>query len=356
MARATRCASSWRRISFARLDTSVDDVSLVTGGAGFLGSHVVEALVQRGERVVVLDDLSGGFAENVPADLTFIRGSILDQALVERVFQEHRVRRVYHLAAYAAEGLSHFIRRFNYQNNLIGSVNLINASVNHEVECFVFTSSIAVYGPNQLPMHEALEPAPEDPYGIAKLAVEQDLRACNAQFGLPYVIFRPHNVYGERQNIGDRYRNVIGIFMNQIMRGEPMTIFGDGRQTRAFTYAGDIAPVIADAPFRPTTHGQVYNVGADTPYEVRVLAERVAAAMGVKPEICYLEARNEVVHAYSSHDKVRTYFDCPPETPLDRGLARMAAWARRVGARQSQPFGEIEVLRGLPPSWMSAGS
>src|SRR5687768_4913325 len=303
MARATRCASSWRRISFARLDTSVDDVSLVTGGAGFLGSHVVEALVQRGERVVVLDDLSGGFAENVPADLTFIRGSILDQALVERVFQEHRVRRVYHLAAYAAEGLSHFIRRFNYQNNLIGSVNLINASVNHEVECFVFTSSIAVYGPNQLPMHEALEPAPEDPYGIAKLAVEQDLRACNAQFGLPYVIFRPHNVYGERQNIGDRYRNVIGIFMNQIMRGEPMTIFGDGRQTRAFTYAGDIAPVIAGAPLNPLARNRVFNIGADTPYTVNELARQTAKAMGAPDTVKYLDARNEVKHVVGDHSR-----------------------------------------------------
>lgn len=331
----------------------MDDVSLVTGGAGFLGSHVVEALVRRGERVVVLDDLSGGFPENVPAEATLVQGSILDVALVERIFREHRVRRVYHLAAYAAEGLSHFIRRFNYQNNLIGSVNLINASVNHDVECFVFTSSIAVYGPNQLPMHESLVPAPEDPYGIAKLAVEQDLRACHAQFGLPFVIFRPHNVYGERQNIGDRYRNVIGIFMNQIMRGEAMTIFGDGRQTRAFTYAGDIAPVIAEAPFRPAAHGEVFNVGADTPYEVRVLAERVAAAMGVEPEIRHLDARHEVVHAYSSHDKVRGYFDCPPETALDEGLTRMADWAKRVGARRSQAFGEIEVPRGLPSSWRS---
>ena len=334
----------------------MDTVSLVTGGAGFLGSHVVEALVRRGERVVVFDDLSGGFVENVPPGVTFVQGSILDSARVNRLFREHRVRRVYHLAAYAAEGLSHFIRRFNYQNNLIGSINLINASVNHDVECFVFTSSIAVYGPNQVPMHESLVPAPEDPYGIAKLAVEQDLRACHAQFGLPYVIFRPHNVYGERQNIGDRYRNVIGIFMNQIMRGEPMTIFGDGRQTRAFTYAGDIAPVIAEAPFNSRAHGEVFNVGADTPYEVRVLAERVAAAMGATSEIRFLEPRNEVVHAYSSHEKVRAYFDCPPETSLDEGLARMASWAKRAGARQSQPFGEIEVPRGLPPSWASATS
>jgi UDP-glucose 4-epimerase len=334
----------------------LDNVSLVTGGAGFLGSHVVDALVRRGERVVVLDDLSGGFAENVPAEATFARGSILDQALVDRVFREHRVRRVYHLAAYAAEGLSHFIRRFNYQNNLIGSVNLINASVNHDVECFVFTSSIAVYGPNQVPMREEMVPAPEDPYGVAKLAVEQDLRACHAQFGLPYIIFRPHNVYGERQNIGDRYRNVIGIFMNQIMRGEPMTIFGDGRQTRAFTYVGDIAPVIAEAPFRPAAFEQVFNVGADIPYEVRELAARVAAAMGVEPRIRFLDSRYEVVHAHSSHDKVRAYFECPPETSLDAGLARMAAWARRVGARESQPFGEIEVTRGLPASWSGASS
>lgn len=332
------------------------DVSLVTGGAGFVGSHVVEALVQRGERVVVLDDLSGGFAENVPQGVRLVHGSILDHALIESIFSEHRVRRVYHLAAYAAEGLSHFIRRFNYQNNLIGSINLINASVNHEVQCFVFTSSIAVYGPNQLPMHEELVPMPEDPYGIAKLAVEQDLKACHEMFGLPYVIFRPHNVYGERQNIGDRYRNVIGIFMNQIMQGEPMTIFGDGSQTRAFTYAGDIAPIIAEAGFRPSTHGQVFNVGADTPYAVRTLAERVAAAMGVEPNIRFLEARNEVVHAYSSHDKVRAFFECPPETSLDEGLARMAAWARSVGARQSQRFGEIEIARGLPPSWANAGS
>ena len=330
------------------------DVSLVTGGAGFLGSHVVDALVARGEHVVVLDDLSGGFPENVSPNVELLAGSILDRSLVERVFSEHRVRRVYHLAAYAAEGLSHFIRRFNYENNLIGSVNLINASVNHNVECFVFTSSIAVYGRNQVPMHEELVPSPEDPYGVAKLAVEQDLRACHDQFGLPYVIFRPHNVYGERQNIGDRYRNVIGIFMNQIMRGEPMTIFGDGLQTRAFTYAGDIAPVIAEAGFRPSAHGQVFNVGADTPYTVRLLAERVAAAMGVEPDIRFLDARNEVVDAYSSHEKVRTFFECPPDTSLDDGLARMAAWARSVGARQSQPFGEIEIPRGLPGSWAAA--
>ena len=328
------------------------DTVLVTGGAGFLGSHVADQLIARGHEVVVLDDLSGGREDNVPEAARFVRGSIVDEELVESIFREHRIRHVYHLAAYAAEGLSHFIRRFNYRNNLIGSVNLLNSSVNHDVECFVFTSSIAVYGSNQLPMSEDMVPQPEDPYGIAKLAVEQDLRVAHEMFGTNYVIFRPHNVYGERQNIGDRYRNVIGIFMNQIMRGEPLTIFGDGRQTRAFTYVGDIAPVIAQAPSTPTAYGEVFNVGADTPEEVNRLAELVGRAMGIEPKIRHLPARNEVVHAYSSHDKVRAFFDCPPETSLEDGLGRMAAWARVVGARQSAPFGNIEIPRNLPPSWV----
>src|SRR6202008_727862 len=184
-----------------------------------------------------------------------------------------------HLAAYAAEGLSHFIKRFNYHNNLIGSVNLINAAVNHGIKRFVFAPSIAVYGAGQSPMKEDMTPAPEDPYGIAKLAVEQDLKNSHEMFVLEYVIFRPHNVYGERQNIGDRYRNVVGIFMNQLLRGEPMSIFGDGTQERAFTYISDVAPVIAECVDYPEARNQIFNVGADVPYTVTTLAEIVADAL-----------------------------------------------------------------------------
>jgi UDP-glucose 4-epimerase len=326
---------------------------LVTGGAGFIGSHVVEVLVGRGHEVVVLDDLSGGFAENVVAGAELVRGSITDAALVNRLFDERRFEHVYHLAAYAAEGLSHFIRRFNYTNNLIGSVNLINAAVNFGVECFVFTSSIAVYGPSpELPMREETPPHPEDPYGIAKLAVEQDLEACRRMFGLNYVIFRPHNVYGERQNIGDRYRNVVGIFMNQILQGKPMTIFGDGLQTRAFSYIRDITPVMADVIDMPEAWNEVFNVGADQPYTVRELAECVARAMGVAPDIRFVAARNEVLHAYSSHEKVRRVFGDRPQRTLDEGLGAMAAWVRQHGARSSQRFKDIEISRNLPAVWL----
>jgi UDP-glucose 4-epimerase len=316
-----------------------------------MGSHVAEHLLNLGHQVVVLDDLSGGFAENVPTGAEFIQGSILDVDLIDTLFRKYRFDYVFHLAAYAAEGLSHFIKRFNYNNNLIGSVNLINAAVNYDIRCFIFTSSIAVYGAGQVPMTEAMVPAPEDSYGISKYAVEMELKSSHDIFGLDYVIFRPHNVYGERQNIGDKYRNVVGIFMNQILQGQPMTIFGDGEQTRAFSYIGDVAPVIAASAANNNARNQIFNVGADQPYSVNHLAEIVAEAMGATPAVRHLEARQEVIHAFSDHTRVAQAFNYSPQTNLEEGVRHMAAWVKTHGARVSQEFGNIEITRNLPPSW-----
>jgi UDP-glucose 4-epimerase len=325
---------------------------LVTGGAGLIGSHVADELLRMGCRVIVLDDLSGGFEANVPKDAHFIKGSILDVELLDKIFHEKRISVIYHLAAYAAEGLSHFIRRFNYNNNLIGSVNLINQAVQHGVKCFVFTSSIAVYGQNQLPYSEETVPRPEDPYGIAKYAVEMDLHNAREMFGLNFVIFRPHNVYGERQNIGDRYRNVVGIFMNRLLQGEAMPIFGDGSQTRAFTYISDVAIPIARSGFIPESHNQVYNVGSDKAYSVKEVAHEVAEALNVAPTIKYLDARNEVQHAYSTHEKVsRVFADHIKDVELSAGIQRMAEWAKESGPRSSSVFENIEIRKNLPPSW-----
>ncbi|MFW5707443.1 MAG: NAD-dependent epimerase/dehydratase family protein [Bacteroidota bacterium] len=326
--------------------------SLVTGGAGFIGAHVVNQLIEMGHQVVVLDDLSGGFQDNVNPEAEFVKGSILDHQLIDKMFEEQRFDYVYHLAAYAAEGLSHFIKRYNYMNNLIGSVNLINASIRHKIKCFVFTSSIAVYGEGELPLRESHTPRPEDPYGIAKYAVEQELKVSHEMFGLDYVIFRPHNVYGEYQNIGDRYRNVVGIFMNQLMQGKELSVFGDGLQTRAFSYVGDIAPQIAGCVNLPEAINQVFNVGAEKEYTVLELAEAVMKAMGMTGEVRHLPPRNEVMHAWSDHSKARGVFGQANVTTLEEGLHKMAQWVKEKGVRKTSKFTDIELNINFPQFWL----
>lgn len=328
--------------------------ALVTGAAGFMGSHVVDACLDLGMEVVATDDLSGGFRENVPATADWIQGDLTDAAFVASLWDGGRFDYVYHLGAYAAEGLSHFIRAYNYRTNLEASVHLINQAVLHRAERFVFTSSIAVYGSGKVPMTEDQFPEPEDPYGISKFAVEMDLRCAHEMFGLPYTIFRPHNVYGERQNIADRYRNVIGIFMNNVLQGKAMPVFGDGLQTRAFSHVRDVCPLIARSPLLPTAANQIYNIGADQPYTIIELAHEVARAFAVEPALEHLQARNEVVEAFSDHSKIRRHFDPPEPLDLRAGIERMAAWVREHGSRAPVAFaGQIEVPRNLPPSWQA---
>lgn len=324
---------------------------LVTGAAGFIGSHVAEHCLKLGFHVTATDDLSGGFLENVPEGCDFIQGDLRKPEFVESLWEGRSFDVVYHLAAYAAEGLSHFVRRFNYETNLIASINLLNQSINHGVKTYVFTSSIAVYGQGQTPMTEDMVPQPEDPYGVSKYAMELDLKAAHEMFGIDFIVFRPHNVYGERQNIADKYRNVIGIFMNQVLQGQPMTIFGDGTQTRAFSHVDDVAPIIARSPLEPAALNQVFNVGADVPYSVNTLAEEVAIALNVNPNVKHLEARNEVLHAFSDHGKVFRVFNPPAPIDLRTGLKRMANWVQAHGPCAPVKFGNIEIARNLPHSW-----
>ena len=324
---------------------------LVTGAAGFIGSHVAEHCLRSGMGVVAVDDLSGGFLENVPSGALFVEADLRNPKVVAELWKQGPFDYVYHLAAYAAEGLSHFIRRYNYQTNLIASVNLVNEAVKNEVKCFVFASSIAVYGKNQVPMTEDMIPQPEDPYGISKYAFELDLKAAHEMFGLEYIIFRPHNVYGERKNIADKYRNVIGIFMNQVLQGLPMTVFGDGLQTRAFSYIQDVAPAMAESPEIPGARNQAINIGADTPYNVLELAGQVAKAFGTECKIEHLPARNEVVNAFSSHDKSQKLFGRRQPVSLDNGIRKMAEWVKSRGLAVPVKFEHIEILKNLPPSW-----
>ena len=330
---------------------------LVTGAAGFIGSHVAEYCAKTLKfKVVAVDDLSGGFIENVPKEAIFVKGDLKDPEFVARLFKEHGpFEYVYHLAAYDAEGLSHFIRRYNYRNNLEASVSMLNEAVKQQTKVFVFTSSIAAFGvADVLPMTENTPQRPEDPFGIAKHSMELDLKAAHHMFGIDYVIFRPHNVYGPRQNIADKFRNAIGIFMNQLLRGEPMTIFGDGLQTRAFSYIDDVAPIIAVSPTVAAARNEAFFVGSDIEYSVKDLATHVAEALNKPATIKFLDARNEVQHAYAVHDKMRCFFNPLTPVTLRDGLARTAAFVLSHGASEPVGYEDIEVPLRMPPSWVIA--
>ncbi len=215
----------------------------------------------------------------------------------------------------------------------------------------ILTSSIAVYGAGQTPMTEDVTPQPEDPYGISKYAVELDLRAAHEMFGLDYTVFRPHNVYGERQNIADRYRNVIGIFMNNVLRDAPLPIFGDGRQTRAFFHIDDVAPIIARSSLVEDARNEVFNIGADTPYTILELVEEIARAFDVEPRV---ETTRRVMRSCTPIPTTRRSAACSPRPHRSSWPPVSPAWPTPSGprARRSRPSpGRHEVEEKLPPSW-----
>jgi UDP-glucose 4-epimerase len=320
---------------------------LVTGGAGFIGSHLARRLIDRGDEVIVVDNLSGGWIENIPMGAKHLIADLVEDDM-DWVFEVNKPTHVWHLAAYAAEGLSHWVREHNVKNNWLASTRLINAAIRHDVERFTFTSSMAVYGSQEPPFTEDMRPAPEDPYGIAKYAVEQDLKAAHEAFGLPYVIFRPHNVYGPNQNIGDPYRNVVGIFMRKALQGEPITIYGDGTQTRAFSYIGDIIdPMVRSLD--ADVVGETFNIGGEQVVSIKALAWSIQALFpGSTFE--YLPERYEVKHAYCDHTKAHRLLGFSPKVSLHEGLGLMASWVRDTGVRWSKTP-EIELWLNFPPFW-----
>lgn len=312
---------------------------LITGVAGLLGTHVSNYLLHKGYNVIGIDDLSGGYKENIHENVKFYQFNILDTIKLKEVFDVENIEAVYHFAAYAAEGLSPFIRNFNYTNNLIGSVNIINECINHNIKKLIFTSSMAVYGNNIPPFIETMIPTPSDPYGIAKFSVEQDIALANKQFGLDYTIVRPHNVIGVYQNIWDKYRNVIGIWIRQAINNEPITIFGDGLQKRAFS---DIQ--YYEEPFEKllyTGSKEIYNIGADKEYtllEVAEIVKNIAEMFNFNVKIIHLESRDEVKYAWSNHEKAKHDLLLKDKTDISKTIFDMFHWALR------QPFRSINKM------------
>jgi len=324
---------------------------LITGVAGLLGSHFSNHLLSKGYAVVGVDDLSGGYKEFIPEGVKFYQFNLMNYKKLEEVFVKEKPECIFHFAAYAAEGLSPYIRRYNYENNIICSINLINLSIKFDIQKFVFTSSMAVYGIGNPPFTEEQLPSPIDPYGIAKYAVEQDLKEAYSKFGLRYTVIRPHNVIGVNQNIWDKYRNVVGIWIRKIINNEPISVFGDGLQTRAFS---DIQFYME--PFeRVIGHfeGDVFNIGADQEFqiiEVARLLQRVSKKHGFDSSIEHFEPRTEVKHAYCNHDKAKKLLNFSDKTNIKETIERMFIWAINQPNR-SVRYVDYEVEKNMYSFW-----
>lgn len=324
---------------------------LITGVAGLLGSNLADYLISKNINVIGIDDLSGGYIENINEKVKFFKLNLVtDKLELNEIFANFKIDYVYHLAAYAAEGLSPFIRNYNYNNNLISTANIVNCCINNNIKRLIFTSTMAVYGVNKTPFDESYIPNPIDPYGVAKYACEMDIRIAGEQHGLDWCIIRPHNVYGKKQNIWDKYRNVLGIWMNLHLNDKPLTIYGDGLQTRAFSYINDSLEPLWNAAIFPSASKQIINLGGIYETTINEACDTLIKVMGGGTKI-HLEQRHEVKHAYSTFQKSIDILNFSHKTNLEDGLMDMWNWAKVQPKRSQFIWSKYEVEKGIYNYW-----
>ena len=333
---------------------------LITGVAGLLGSRLADWIIENQPEynVIGVDDLSGGHKENINPKVNFWQMDLSSHP-IENIFKAHDIEYVFHFAAYAAEGLSPFIRKYNYKNNLLSTACVINECIKHDIKRLVFTSTMAVYGHGEGGIfHEDMRRNPIDPYGIAKMACERDIEVANEQHGLDYAIIRPHNVYGVKQNIWDKYRNVLGIWMYQYLNGMDITIFGDGEQTRAFSFIDDSLEPLWNAAIRPEASKQIINLGGIEEISIIKAAETLVDVLqneeGIGDfaiPIRHLEARHEVKHAVPTFQKSIDILGFEYKTNLKTGLAEMWKWAKKQPMRDRFVWPSYELDKGIYNFW-----
>lgn len=322
---------------------------IITGVAGLLGSRMAEWIIENHPEytIIGIDDLSGGYKEYVPSKVQF-HPMDLSKDSITHLFEGVSI--VYHFAAYAAEGLSPFIRKYNYNSNLIATANVVNACIEHGIGRLVFTSSMAVYGHGQPPFKETDQPSPIDPYGVAKYACEMDIQIAAEQHGLEFCIIRPHNVYGRNQNIWDRYRNVLGIWMYQHIIGLPFSIFGDGAQQRAFSCIDDCLLPLWKAGYDARAKNKIINIGSWKYWSIKDAAETLKLVIG-NGEIKHEQARHEVKDALPSHELSVTLLDYEDKTTLEQGLTDMWHWAKQQPLRPQKSWDSYELEKGIYGFW-----
>jgi len=326
---------------------------LVTGAAGFMGSHLSEYLANEGHRVFGLDNFSLGKPINVPKNIAFIKCDLTDAKKTQAIIKKIKPSLIYHLAAWAHESLSQFMPRLITENNLNAFLNLIVPAINNGLKRIVFTSSFSVYGDQKPPFSEKMPPKPVDIYAVAKGAIEKIIEILSQVHGFEYTILRPHNVYGPRQALWDPYRNAVAIFINRVMKNLPPIIYGDGNQTRSFSYIDDVTPYIALAGFLDKAKGEIINLGPRKENTVNELSQIILEAFKSKLKPIYVPARPmEVKYAYCTNRKAKRILGSRTTVDLRTGVLKTIEWAKKVGPYKFQYLEGLELTgKNAPRTW-----
>lgn len=333
---------------------------LVTGAAGFMGSHLVDSLIEMSHEVHGVDDLSGGFLENVNPKSNFKKLDLRLTKETDEYMSKVKPELIFHLAADAALGRSQFTPISSTERNYNAYLNVLVPAIRNGFKRMVLTSSMDVYGSQKSPFSEDLDMKPDDIYGISKSAMEKSTEVLSKVFNFEYTIIRPHNVYGPRQNMTDPYRNVIAIFINCLLNNKNLYIYGDGEQKRAFSYIDDFTPYIIKAAFDPKTNKEVFNIGPLQEVSINQLAEVVLKDFfegkeipeNLKPK--HLPPRPmEVKEAWCTIDKAEKLLGYKTTVSLEDGVRKMIQWAREKGPQEFKYMDELEISNGSTPlTWV----
>lgn len=326
---------------------------LVTGGAGFIGSHLVDKLVEAKHQVFIIDDLSGGKKGNVNQKAKLFICDLRDSQKADKAIKEIRPEIVFHLAANAAENKAQFSPIDITSRNWNTFINTLVSSLQAGMKRIIVTSSIAVYGSLQTPFKETDKPEPEDLYGVSKLAMEEALKILSKVHKFEYVITRPHNCYGPRQNMNDPYRNVVTIFMNALLKGMPYYIYGDGKQRRCFSFIDDVVNAIFKCGFG-NFNAMTFNIGADKDYSINELSKTIQQVTGINIPPVYLDERpQEVKEAVADHTQAKKYLGYKDKTSLSEGIKATWKYAKQLGP-QEYIYDRVELDSPmLPKNWRS---
>jgi UDP-glucose 4-epimerase len=332
---------------------------LVTGAAGFMGSHLVDALVQKKYRVYGIDDLSGGYTRNINLKSIFYKVDLRDKKKTATYITKIKPEIIFHLAADATEGRSQFTPIGCTERNYLAYLSLLVPAIRSGLKKIVVTSSMSVYGSQKSPFQENMERKPVDIYGVSKSSMEAATEIMSNTYGFSYTIIRPHNVYGPRQNMADPYRNVIAIFINRLLANKHFYIYGDGQQKRAFTYIDDFTPYIIQACFQKNCDKQIINLGPSKEYTINQLSKIILDTFFPKTKIpkhlfpVHLPDRpQEVKNAWCTIEKAEKLLKYKEKTTLTEGIKNMIDWAKKLGKQEFVYLKELEIIsEKTPVTW-----